>query len=224
MALLAAVTIILWPFRPAPSPEPVISKPEVASDAKHTPPKTPAVPRVEVDSGMSRQEALSGNKFPREILEKMQLVTVRYVGFDGVVREGQIVVHKDLATEVQEIFAEIRRAKFPIGKVVPVVNYDWDDYRSMADNNTSGFNYRGQVTPRGSSKALSKHAFGRAIDINPMQNPYVAKNQKGSSGYDPSMPGTLTTDSAVVKIFLKRGWKWGGNWSGNKDYQHFEKP
>ncbi len=153
----------------------------------------------------------------------MEVVAVRYVGFDGLEREGQIVVSRDLAQEVEQIFEEIRKAKFPIGKVVPVVRYGWDDHRSMADNNSSGFNYRGQVTASGQIRALSNHAYGRAIDINPNQNPYISKDGKATGVYDPIRPGTLTRDSAVVRTFLRRGWKWGGNWSGNKDYQHFEK-
>lgn len=154
----------------------------------------------------------------------MEVVTVRYVGFDGLEHEGQIVVDKDLAREVREIFEEIRSSKFPIRKVTPVVRYGWDDHRSMADNNSSGFNYRGQVTASGQARVLSNHAFGRAIDIDPAQNPYISKSGKATGTYDPSKRGTLTRDSAVVRIFLKSGWKWGGNWPGNKDYQHFEKP
>jgi hypothetical protein len=93
----------------------------------------------------------------------------------------------------------------------------------MEANNTSAFNFRFKT---GSRTELSKHAGGRAIDINPVQNPYI----KGelvlpkSSEYDPEAEGTLCEDHPVVRTFLKLGWEWGGNWTSRKDYQHFEKP
>jgi hypothetical protein len=91
----------------------------------------------------------------------------------------------------------------------------------MLANNTSAFNYR-KVT---GGKYLSRHAYGFAIDINPVQNPYI----KGrivlppNAVYDTSKPGTLACDSLVVTTFIRLGWTWGGNWKSLKDYQHFEK-
>ena len=91
----------------------------------------------------------------------------------------------------------------------------------MLSNNTSGFNYR-TVT---GGKKLSKHSYGFAIDINPVQNPYFKGKVVLPEGaiYNPSKPGTLTSDCVVVKTFIRLGWDWGGNWKSLKDYQHFEK-
>ena len=73
---------------------------------------------------------------------------------------------------------------------------------------------------------MSNHAFGIAIDINPLLNPYVKKNSVEPEGasYNPELSGTITEDSDVVKIFKSYGWNWGGDWTRGKDYQHFEKP
>lgn len=181
-------------------------------------------PPVIVDSRSKPDEDLGLDRFPRHIVSRMRLIEVEYLGFDGLTRRGQIVVDSSLASEVKQIFRELRSIGYPIKKIVPVSRYGWDDEKSMADNNTSGFNYRGQVTPKGKSRVLSKHAFGRAIDLNPLLNPYVSKSGESTSTYHPLRRGTLTRDSAAVKAFTKRGWKWGGNWTGSKDYQHFEKP
>jgi len=173
---------------------------------------------------MTRVQALASNGFPEQVLARMAIVNVDYLGFDGLDHRGQLVIDKELAEEVRAIFADLKRIRYPIKKIVPVVRYGWDDIRSMKDNNTSGFNYRGQVTPNGSSKILSKHALGRAIDLNPYLNPYVSSSGKALSAYRPSVRGTLTRNSAATRVFLSRGWKWGGNWPGGKDYQHFVKP
>ncbi len=117
---------------------------------------------------------------------------------------------------MREIFEEIRESRFPLAKVVPIVRYGWSDERSVADNNTSGFNYRRVEGTR----VFSRHATGRALDLNPLLNPYVGRS---SEPYRPEVKGTFTRESPVVQAFLRRGWKWGGLWK-QKDYQHFEKP
>jgi hypothetical protein len=138
---------------------------------------------------------------------------------------GQIVVAEALAEDVQEIFDELCNEEFPIQSIVPIVHYGHDDFASIGENNTSAFNYRKVA---GTSR-LSKHALGRAIDLNPLLNPYV--NMDGSPkegsfsypGYDPTVPGTIVEDDAVVQAFLRRGWTWGGHWTDALDLQHFNK-
>ena len=169
-----------------------------------------------VDSNMTRAEALADNKFPSKSLDRLDLVDVRYFSFDGKVHQGQLVVDRALSREVRELFAAIERRRFPISKAVPIVRYGWNDRVSMKDNNSSGFNYR---LIQG-SKRLSKHALGRAIDLNPLLNPCLKKPILGT--YNPSVPGTLTKSSPIVRLFERRGWHWGGHWRV-KDYQHFEK-
>ncbi|MBT8207858.1 MAG: M15 family metallopeptidase, partial [Acidimicrobiia bacterium] len=102
--------------------------------------------------------------------------------------------------------------------------YGNDDDRSMEANNTSAFNCR---TVGGSSE-WSEHAYGRAIDINPMINPFVTTSgsvfpPSGTQFVDRALdtPGLIAADGTVVRAFASIGWEWGGNWNGSKDYQHF---
>lgn len=184
--------------------------------------RRPPVEEVVVDSDMTRAEALAGNSFPEAVKLRMELVTVRYHGFDGKMHRGQIVVRRDLAPEVEAIFGEIERSKEPIAKVIPVVRYGWSDERSMADNNTSGFNYRHKHSrSRGS---LSRHAYGVAIDINPRLNPDYGRPGGWPWPYRPGQPGVLSSVNPITVAFRKRGWAWGGAWAHNRDLQHFEKP
>ncbi|HWH07042.1 MAG TPA: M15 family metallopeptidase [Candidatus Paceibacterota bacterium] len=176
-----------------------------------------------IDCALTRAEALKGKEVPDDVRDSIELIDVTYISFDGALHQGQIIVHKDLVTEVIEIFEGLRALRFPIEKVVPVVAYDWDDNASMAANNSSAFNYR---TVAGTDR-LSNHSFGRAIDINPALNPYTQIDglvMPPGAVYDPSRPGTFVTDSEAVRLFTDRGWTWGGTWINTKDWQHFEKP
>ena len=177
---------------------------------------------VRIDSARSLSEALAGKEIPVEITETLELVTVRYRSFDGAIHQGQTLVHKDLAREVEEIFEELLSIDFPIEKVIPMCAYDWDDLRSMDDNNSSGFNPR--FIHR--TNRISKHSYGIVLDINTKLNPCVQNDGYTipyGATYDPSIPGTLFAGSPAVEIFTKRGWTWGGTWESLKDWQHFEK-
>jgi hypothetical protein len=180
----------------------------------------PPTSRSSVEGPWTLKRALEGSKAPKQILDRQALVKVSYVGFDGLTRDGYLVVDRSLAKEVKSIFQDIYNARFPIHSIEPIQAYGWDDNASTTANNTSGFNYR---TISG-SKRLSKHAYGRAIDINPWQNPWLSpKAVPGTQGfYVPSAKGTIVRGGAVEKAFRNRGWKWGGNWK-TRDYQHFEK-
>ncbi len=171
----------------------------------------------------SLEEALKGLDVPAEIRETLVLVDVQYLSFDGCLHAGQLVVHKDLKEEVVEIFSALLHIGFPIEKVVPIVAYGWNDEASMGANNSSAFNYRLIL----GTDRLSNHSYGRAIDINPMQNPYFARDGKVhpvGATHNPSVPGTLTVDSEAVAIFKAKGWIWGGDWKVPVDFQHLEKP
>jgi peptidoglycan LD-endopeptidase CwlK len=205
-----------------PDPEKAVTPEPVAEAPIEPETKTVDVAPI-VDSDMKRIEALGKNDFPADIIGQMEVVKVDYLGFDGRDHVGQIVVHRDVAEDVIEIFKEIRAADFPIVKMVPIVAYRWNDQVSMGDQNSSGFNYRMTEGPGVSGTILSKHSFGRAIDLNPYQNPFVGADGKSPHPYVPGEKGVLTGDSEVVKIFKRHGWKWGGDWKNGKDYQHFEK-
>jgi hypothetical protein len=180
---------------------------------------------------MNREDALRQNPAfpcPQNILDRQVLVEVDFYDFDGDVSEGVIVVDRDLAKDVSELFELIFDDGFPIADATPIADlqFEWSDDRSMAMNNTSGFNYRPMTDAEGGvAGQLSNHALGRAIDINPLLNPYIKDDVIKPEGatYDPSRPGTLTADSFIVKFLKERGWTWGGDWTGLKDYQHFEK-
>lgn len=179
--------------------------------------------RIIDSSFASLAEATQGTLAPQDIVRDLALVDVSYVSFDRCLHQGQLVVHRDLAQDVEEIFSELLRLQFPIAKVIPIVQYGWDDAASMADNNCSAFNYR---LIAGTNRP-SWHARGRALDPNPVQNPFTKKgqpNQPAGAVYNPSVPGTIVPDGPVVRLFLERGWEWGGQWTDPIDYQHFQKP
>jgi len=180
---------------------------------------------IAVDSSMSWDEVMNGldPNCPEEIRDRQEIVSVYYSSFDGRIHKGQVIVDRRLKDDIIRVFEVALKHNFPIQSVIPVSDqrFNWSDEASMNVNNTSAFNYR-EITGGGK---LSSHSTGVAIDINPVQNPYM----KGetilpiSATYDVLAPGTLTEESPIVKIFLELGWTWGGNWESLKDYQHFEK-
>lgn len=170
---------------------------------------------------MSLDEALAGKEIPNDIRNTLALIDVPFFSFDTEVREGHAVVHAEIADEVRDVFEVLLKMKFPIARIIPVNAYDWDDNASMAANNTSAFNYRLIF----GTNRLSNHSYGRAIDINPIQNPYTQRDGAvvpPGALYDTNQPGTITADIAL--LFKSRGWQWGGDWQERKDWQHFEKP
>jgi peptidoglycan L-alanyl-D-glutamate endopeptidase CwlK len=173
------------------------------------------------DSDINFDEAVSGQNIPQNILENLELINVYYYGFDNRLHKGQLVVHKKVVQDIEEIFKFIQESRFPINKVVPISAYDWSDENSTKDNNTSAFNYRFISGTR----VISKHAYGLAIDINPLLNPYIKNGTSIPAGsiYDTTKAGTISSGSQLVQEFKSRGWKWGGDWKNLKDYQHFEK-
>jgi peptidoglycan L-alanyl-D-glutamate endopeptidase CwlK len=178
--------------------------------------------KIIVDSRRTFQDAIADTAAPRAIIKELCLLEVRYCSFDGRLHQGQLVVHKRLQEELADIFAIIRTSRFPVAKVVPLVHYGWSDEASMADNNTGAFNYR---LVAGTARR-SRHATGQAIDINPGQNPVIYADGVSlppGAGYFPQAKGTLIPDSPIMQEFLSRGWQWGGNFQGLKDYHHFEK-
>ncbi len=171
---------------------------------------------------------------PNITYDGLSYLTIPHYDFNYNITEGHLVVAKDLAEEVLDIFAELFDAKYPIERMELIDKYNADDFTSIEYNNTSAFNYR--VVSTGTGK-LSNHAYGRAIDINPQQNPYVYSNGRGAHenarefwARDVSKwtraidrAAYVGNDTEIYRIFKKYGWTWGGDWSSGKDYQHFEK-
>jgi peptidoglycan LD-endopeptidase CwlK len=174
------------------------------------------------DKLLTFEEAIKGTEAPQYIIDNMELIELNYFGYDSIIHTGQMVVNKDLSAEIIAVFDHLLEQKFPINKIQPVVKYNWSDDSSMADNNTSCFNYRIVEA----TQQISHHSYGCAIDINPKQNPYIlhGKAKPEGSVYNEDSVGTISRGSVVVKTFRKYGWYWGGHWKTNKDYQHFYKP
>jgi len=152
-------------------------------------------------------------------------LTITHVDFYGYSRHGHIIVAASIADEVLDIFREIYDYGFPIAGMRLIDYYDALDYYSMADNNSVGFNYRyiaGTTT-------LSRHAWGMAIDINPIQNPFIRGDVilpvAGRYYLDRSYvrPGMIVPGDVVYRAFTSRGWIWGGHWRVPIDYHHFER-
>ena len=171
---------------------------------------------------MTLAQSLQGSPAPPDVLGVQTLLNIPFCDFEGAMRVGQLVLHRELAVEVAELFRLLLIARFPIGQMVPVVVFEWSDDASMEVNNCSAFNYRVKV----GKTELSAHATGRALDINPRQNPYIsgALILPPEARYDADAPGTLLPDGVAVQFLESRGWIWGGRWTTIRDYHHFEKP
>ncbi|MGE4568531.1 MAG: M15 family metallopeptidase [Bacteroidales bacterium] len=166
---------------------------------------------------------LEGTTAPAVVKDSLALVKVTFWGFDGKEQIGYLVVNRLLAPEITEIFEEIRQLRFPVESVIPI-RFDKPDNGTTMDtlNNSYAFHYR---TIRDGA-TLSAHALGRAIDLNPKQNPALYPQGRvlpPDGRYDVGKPGTLTAAHPVVKAFTDRGWIWGGNWKVPIDYMHFQK-
>jgi len=165
-------------------------------------------------------------------LKDLRYLQITHKDFNGKAKKGEIIVHKDVISEVKEIFFELYAIGYPIRKMKLVSDYKGSDWQSIEADNTSAFNCRNAT----GSKKWSKHSYGRAIDINPIENPYISRSghiaHKASFKYkkrihqqnrQPSNRALFLKNDQAIKIFKKYGWKWGGDWSGVKDYQHFSK-
>lgn len=162
-------------------------------------------------------------------INNLRYLRVLYYGFDDERHIGELIVHKDIVTDMLEIMKELYISEYPIERMVLIDSYEGNDESSMEDNNTSSFNYRVIA----GSKKLSKHSEGLAIDINPLYNPYVKTIDNktiispvnGSLYVDRSLdsPYLIKKGDICYNAFTNRGFTWGGDWNSLKDYQHFEK-
>jgi hypothetical protein len=159
-------------------------------------------------------------------LRALRLVTLRYWGFDRQAHRGRLVVHRDVAEKVVGIFRRLYQASFPIRQMRLVDYYGADDRTSMEHDNTSAFNCRWRA---GQPGVWSQHAYGRAIDVNPVENPYVwsggVSPWNGAPYVDRSYRrrGMIFHGDAVWWVFRDRSWEWGGDWTSVKDYQHYSR-
>lgn len=188
------------------------------------------------------REGFSASPIPDEIRERMKgrtykengdidlddlaYLRVRYCDFSHRIADGELIVHRSLAKEVLEIFEMLLEAEYEIEKIRLCDEYEGDDEASMGDNNSSAFNYRNVA----GTQELSLHALGRAIDINPLYNPYITADKVSPANAAPYVDRTAGSGHMIdhhdlcFKVFKSKGWLWGGDWESSKDYQHFYKP
>lgn len=156
----------------------------------------------------------------------LRYLNVRYVDFEGEIHEGELVVNVMVAKEMLIVMRELFNQGYAFTEIALVDDYGADDRASMTANNTSAFNFRNTGEGR-----LSKHAFGVAIDINPLINPYVDDDIDYFSPPNAGeyvdrrrdFPGKIDETDPAYLLLTGFGWFWGGHWNSYQDYQHFEK-
>lgn len=190
-----------------------------------------------IEEGDNLYDRINGKSYREN--DDVPLAALRYLkmphyNFDGQIQVGEMIVNKEIEEDVKSIFKELFLIRYQIQSMYLIDNYwtgdpDTSDYASIDDNNTSAFCYR-QIT---GGRKLSNHAYGRAVDLNPRQNPYVSYKDglakwAHSNADDYIVRGTglnhvITHEDPAYEIFKKYGFQWGGDWNNPKDYQHFDK-
>jgi hypothetical protein len=155
----------------------------------------------------------------------LRRLNVSFVGFDGRAHTGELVVASAVTPQITTVFRRLYAHRFPIRRMRPVSAYGASDDRSAAADNTSAFNCRYAVAP--GPKRWSAHAYGEAIDVNDVENPYLLGARvippAGRRYVDRTRyrPGMAVARGVLVRAFASVGWLWGGRWTGSPDWQHF---
>ena len=181
---------------------------------------TPTDTALAIDSRMSRDSAI-GRGVPASVAKTLEVREVTYRGFDGMRHAGQIVCAKAVCKDLVDLFGVLDRSGFPVRSAIPISAFGGSDSASMLADNTCVFAWRGIW---GTSKP-SWHSKGRALDLNPRENPAFRKGRAVPSDarFDPAVPGTLVDTSLAVRFLRGRQWKWGAHWQRVQDRQHFER-
>ena len=182
-----------------------------------------------------KSRMLKGNSYREGCpvsLGSLRYLRMQYRGFDGQTKWGEMIVHQEVAHEVVALFEQLYTMGYPIHKMQLVSDFKGSDWKSIEADNTSAFNCRNAT----GSKKWSKHSYGKAIDLNPIENPYISRSgrisHKASLPYRkrehtldmrPENRAVLLLRDKATKLFRQYGWKWGGVWKNVKDYQHFSK-
>ena len=176
------------------------------------------------DALFQRINGVSYTENPYITREDLRCLHLLHRTPDGETKTGEMIANQRIADDLIEIFRALYDAAYPIGQIRLVEEYGGDDNLSMADNNSSCFNYRtvpGKTT-------LSRHALGLAVDINPLYNPYIdgdsimPENAAPYTDRGADFPMKLTEDDLCCRLFREHGFFWGGFWRNLPDYQHFE--
>ena len=156
---------------------------------------------------------------------QLRRVRLTYWGFDRRAHTGALVVNADSVRLIVRVFSRLYAARFPIRRMRPIDAYGGVEERSLAADNTAAFNCRYAIAS--GPKRWSAHAFGKAIDVNPVENPYlldgVVHPRAGKAYLDRTCVrrGMAVRGGQLVRAFAAVGWQWGGRWTGSPDYQHF---
>ena len=156
---------------------------------------------------------------------RLRRVRLTYWGFDGRAHTGALIANEDAVRDLVQVFSRLYVARFPIRRLRPIDAYGGNDERSLEADNTAAFNCRYVIGP--GPRRWSVHAYGEAIDINPVENPYLESGRvhprAGRAYLDRARvrPGMAYRGGVLVRAFAAVGWQWGGRWTGSPDYQHF---
>ena len=148
-----------------------------------------------------------------------------YWGFDRRAHSGAVIARDAAMPDLVRVFRRLYASRFPLRRVRPIDAYGGNDERSLAADNTAAFNCRYVVGP--GPRRWSTHAYGLAIDVNPVENPYLERGRvhprAGAAYLDRTTmrPGMAFPSGVLVRAFAAVGWRWGGRWAGSPDYQHF---
>lgn len=182
----------------------------------------PIPPEVE-----ARMRGCSYPDGARIALADLRYLRLSYIDFDGAPQTGEMVCNKAIAGDLCEIFRALYEARYPIRSIRLIDDFGGSDEASMLADNSSCFNYRART----GQTRLSNHALGLAVDINPLENPFVSRagrvSPAGAEAYADraaDFPHKIDREDLCYKLFREHGFSWGGAWLSAKDYQHFEKP
>ena len=156
---------------------------------------------------------------------RLRRVRLTYWGFDGRAHTGALVANEDAVSDLVRVFSRLYAVRFPIRRLRPIDAYGGKDERSLEADNTAAFNCRYVIAP--GPRRWSAHAYGSAIDVNPVENPYLESGRvhprAGRAYLDRGRvrPGMAVRGGLLVRTFAAVGWQWGGRWTGSPDYQHF---
>ena len=171
-------------------------------------------------------------------LSDLRYIKLIHRNFSGETQVGEIIVNAAIEADVIDIFMQFYMYGYQINSMYLIDNFwrgdgDSSDFASIDVDNTSAFCYR---TVTGSSTNLSNHAYGLAIDLNPLENPYVRYDGDGygvcahdnaqayvNNRSSASMPHVIDHEDLAYQLFADHGFTWGGDWNNPKDYQHFQK-
>lgn len=182
------------------------------------------------DAVFERMKGKSYKSYCQVKRSDLRYVRVLHYDMRGEIKVGELVCHRSVAADMVDIFRNLFRSKYPIERMVLVDDYGADDERSMEANNTSCFNFRRIA----GTKVPSNHSWGKAIDVNPLYNPYVKRMKNGTLTVSPKSGRRyadrsrdfrykIDRNDLCYKEFVSHGFTWGGGWKSSKDYQHFEK-